>query len=144
MSDPSIILFRHHGLHIELHFDRNHPIGAASPSGLKDIVLESAVTTILDCEDSVAVVDGPDKATAYGHLVGLFRGELTASFAKGGKTVHRGLAPDRRYTTPDGTAFMLPGRSLLLVRNVGHLMTTDAVLDAEGRGIPEGMLDAMR
>jgi len=140
---PTAVCLRHNGLHVELLFDRNHPVGAASPSGLKDVVLEAALTTILDCEDSVAVVDGPDKAQAYRNLLGLFRGELTASFDKGGRTVSRGLAEDRVFTAPDGATVTLPGRSLLLVRTVGHLMTTDAVLDASGNEIPEGMLDAL-
>ncbi|MHC1789684.1 malate synthase G [Solidesulfovibrio sp.] len=140
---PTAVCLVNHGLHLELAFDRTHPVGAASPSGLKDVVLEAALTTILDCEDSVAVVDGPDKAQAYGNLLGLFRGDLTAAFAKGGRTVSRGLARDKTFTAPGGAAVTLPGRSLLLVRNVGHLMTTDAVLDAAGNEIPEGMLDAM-
>jgi len=140
---PTAICLRNNGLHVELLFDRNHPVGAASPSGLKDVVLEAALTTILDCEDSVAVVDGPDKALAYRNLLGLFRGELAASFDKGGRTVSRGLADDRIFTAPGGATVTLPGRSLMLVRNVGHLMTTDAVLDAAGGEIPEGMLDAL-
>uniref|UniRef100_I2Q2D1 Malate synthase G n=1 Tax=Desulfovibrio sp. U5L TaxID=596152 RepID=I2Q2D1_9BACT len=142
-DNPRAVLLRNHGLHVELLFDRAHPVGAVSPSGMKDVVLEAALTTILDCEDSVAVVDGPDKAAAYRNLLGLFRGDLTARFEKAGRTVDRGPAPDRAFTAPDGSALTLPGRSLLLVRNVGHLMTTDAVLDASGNEIPEGMLDAM-
>ena len=142
-EDPTVVVLRQNGLHVALHFDRGHPVGAASLSGLKDVELEAAVTTILDCEDSVAVVDGPDKAAAYRNLLGLFRGDLQASFTKAGRAVSRELAPDRTYAAPDGATVTLPGRSLLLVRNVGHLMTTDAVLDADGEEIPEGMLDAM-
>lgn len=140
---PGAVLLRNHGLHIELAFDRADPVGAASPSGLKDVLLEAAMTTILDCEDSVAVVDGPDKALAYRNLLGLFRGDLTASFDKGGRTVDRRLAPDRWYAAAKGGEVILPGRSLLFVRNVGHLMLTDAVRDATDAPIPEGMLDAM-
>ncbi len=140
---PSSVVLVKNGLHIELRFDRSHPVGAASPSGLKDVVLESALTTILDCEDSVAVVDGPDKAQAYRNLLGLFRGELEATFEKGGKTLARAMADDKTFTAPDGGKLVLAGRSLMLVRNVGHLMTTDAVLDAAGEEIPEGLLDAL-
>ncbi len=140
---PTAVALVKNGLHIELRFDRSHPVGAASPSGLRDVVLESALTTILDCEDSVAVVDGPDKADAYRNLLGLFRGELEATFEKGGKTLARAMADDKTFTAPDGGKLVLPGRSLMLVRNVGHLMTTDAVLDAAGEEIPEGLLDAL-
>lgn len=139
---PGILVFRHHNLHIELHIDRDHPVGATHPAGIKDVVLESAVTTIVDFEDSIAAVDGADKSLAYANWLGLMRGDLETTFVKAGASVRRGLNPDRRYTAPDGSPVTLSGRSLLLVRNVGHLMTTDAVL-MNGREIPEGILDAM-
>jgi len=139
---PDVLLFRNNGLHIELHFDRSHPVGKAHPAGVKDVVLEAAMTTIVDFEDSIAAVDGDDKAQTYANWLGLLRGDLVASFPKGGKTVSRSLSPDRAYTAPDGTTLTLPGRSLLLVRNVGHLMTTDAVLLGSDE-VQEGILDAM-
>ncbi|UZP66513.1 malate synthase G [Desulfovibrio mangrovi] len=135
------VLLRNNGVHIELQVDRSHPIGAQNPSGLRDVVLEAAITTINDCEDSVAVVDGEDKALAYGNWLGLIKGTLVASFPKGDRAVERCLNPDRSYIAPDGSALTLSGRSMLLIRNVGHLMTTDAVL-MDGKQIPEGILDA--
>ncbi|HKK31994.1 MAG TPA: malate synthase G, partial [Desulfomicrobiaceae bacterium] len=141
-DDPDTILFKNNGLHIELHIDRNHLIGQDHPAGIKDIILESAMTAIQDCEDSVAVVDGEDKALAYRNWLGIIRGDLRTSFVKNGREISRTAAPDRTYTAPDGSTLTLAGRSLMLIRNVGHLMTTPAVL-LDGQEIPEGMLDAM-
>jgi malate synthase len=137
------VLLVHHGLHIDILIDRDHPVGQAGSAGVKDIVLEAAITAIQDCEDSVAAVDAEDKVRVYRNWLGLMRGDLQASFSKRGRMVHRQLKPDRVYQAPDGTELLLPGRSLMLIRNVGHLMTTNAVVTASGEEIPEGYLDGM-
>jgi Malate synthase len=142
-ADGSQRLFRHNGLHIEVVFDPRHPVGATDPSGIADVVLEAALSTIVDLEDSIAAVDAEDKVAAYRNWLGLMKGDLSETFAKGGRTMTRTLNDDRTYVAPDGRAVVLPGRSLLFVRNVGHLMTTPAIHLSDGSEAPEGIVDAI-
>ena len=143
VSNPKGILLKNNNLHLEIQIDKDHNIGMEDPAGIKDVLVESAITTIQDCEDSVAAVDAADKVVVYRNWLGLMKGDLKETFMKGESEITRSLNPDRSYTSKDNKKLNLPGRSLMLVRNVGHLMTNPAVLDKDGNEIPEGILDAM-
>jgi len=142
-NSPEGVLLKNNNLHVELYFNKKTPIGKADKAGIADVILESALSAIMDCEDSVAAVDAEDKILAYSNWLGLMKRDLTCNFTKNGKTLRRRLLPDRQYTSPQGSQFQLKGRALMLVRNVGHLMTNPAILDKQGNEIGEGFMDAM-
>lgn len=143
VAAPTSILLKNNGLHLEIQIDADSPIGSTDAAGVKDVVMESALTTIMDCEDSVAAVDAEDKVITYGNWLGLMKGDLAEEVTKGGKTFTRTMNPDREFTGLDGNTFSLKGRSMLFVRNVGHLMTNPAILLEDGSEIPEGIMDGM-
>jgi len=142
-DNPSVILFNNHQMHFEIVIDRYHMIGKTDLAGIKDVIMEAALTTIMDCEDSVTAVDAEDKVLVYRNWLGLMKGDLSTDLTKGSKKITRKMNPDREYVSTDGKPFSLRGRSLLFVRNVGHLMTINAILDQNGQEIPEGILDAV-
>jgi malate synthase len=142
-EDPTSILLKNNGLHFEIQIDRQHPIGKTDDAGVKDILMEAAITTIMDCEDSVTAVDAEDKVIVYRNWLGLMKGDLSSTFEKGGKKISRTLNPDRNYSSPAGKKFVLSGRSLMFVRNVGHLMSNSVILDGDGQEIQEGILDTV-
>ncbi|MCP6699029.1 malate synthase G [Pseudomonas donghuensis] len=142
-SAPTAILLKHNGLHFEIQIDASTPVGQTDAAGVKDVLMEAALTTIMDCEDSVAAVDADDKVVIYRNWLGLMKGDLAESVSKAGQTFTRTMNPDREYTAPNGGSLSLHGRSLLFVRNVGHLMTIDAILDKDGNEVPEGILDGL-
>ncbi|PIE42772.1 MAG: malate synthase G [Gammaproteobacteria bacterium] len=142
-AEPTSVLLQNNGLHFEIQFDANSDIGKDDPANVVDVLMEAALTTIMDCEDSIAAVDADDKVVVYSNWLGLMKGDLEEQVSKGGSTFIRSMNPDREYTAPDGSSFALKGRAMLFVRNVGHLMTINAILDKDGNEIPEGIMDAM-